>query len=39
VARVAMSAVAFALERDRLYVAFTIVVLTLLLLSLSGVAA
>lgn len=38
VARVAMSAVAFALERDRLYVAFTLVVLTLLLLSLAGVA-
>jgi uncharacterized membrane protein len=39
VARVALSAVAFAMERDRLYVAFTLVVLTLLLLSLTGVAA
>jgi uncharacterized membrane protein len=39
VARVALSAVAFALERDRMYVIFTLVVLTLLLLSLTGVAA
>ncbi len=33
VARVAFSIVAFAIERDRLYVAITIVVLTLLLVS------
>jgi uncharacterized membrane protein len=39
VARVALSAVGFGLERDKLYVFFTIVVLTLLILSLSGVAA
>jgi uncharacterized membrane protein len=38
VARVALSAVGFGLERDKLYVFFTLVVLTLLLLSLSGVA-
>ncbi len=36
VARVAFSAVAFALERDRLYVAFTLVVLSALLYSLFG---
>jgi len=39
VARVALSAVGFGLERDKLYVFFTLVVLTLLILSLSGVAA
>jgi uncharacterized membrane protein len=36
IARVAFSAVAFALERDRLYVIITLTVLTLLLLSLTG---
>lgn len=36
VARVAFSVVAFALERDRLYVAITLVVLSVLLLSLAG---
>jgi uncharacterized membrane protein len=36
VARVAFSAVAFALQRDRTYVAITLVVLALLLLSLTG---
>jgi uncharacterized membrane protein len=39
VARVALSVVAFALEGDRLYVAVTIVVLTLLLLSFALGAA
>jgi uncharacterized membrane protein len=36
VARVAFSVAAFALEKDTLYVAVTLVVLTLLLLSLTG---
>jgi uncharacterized membrane protein len=36
IARVAFSVIAFAIERDRLYVAFTIVVLTVLVWSLSG---
>jgi uncharacterized membrane protein len=36
VARVAFSAIAFALERDRLYVGITLVVLTVLLFSLAG---
>jgi len=36
VARVAFSTVAFALERDRLYVAFTLVVLAILFYSLLG---
>jgi uncharacterized membrane protein len=38
VARVALSAVAFALERDGLYVLVTLMVLGLLMVSLSGVA-
>jgi len=38
VARVAFSAVAFALERDRLYVAITLIVLAILLYSLFGYA-
>lgn len=37
VARVAFSVVAFAIERDLLYVAVTLVVLTLLIWSLTGV--
>jgi uncharacterized membrane protein len=36
VARVAFSVVAFALERDRLYVAITLIVLAVLLFSLAG---
>ncbi|HMK93522.1 MAG TPA: DUF1634 domain-containing protein [Thermoleophilia bacterium] len=36
VARVALSAVAFALERDRLYVALTLIVLAILLFGLTG---
>ena len=36
IARVAFSAVAFAVERDRLYVAITLIVLTVLLGSLLG---
>jgi uncharacterized membrane protein len=36
VARVALSAVAFAVERDRLYVALTLVVLVILLFGLTG---
>ncbi len=36
VARVALSAVAFARERDRLYVALTLVVLAILLFGLTG---
>ena len=36
IARVAFSVIAFAIERDRLYVAFTIVVLMVLVWSLSG---
>lgn len=38
VARVAMSALAFALERDRLYVTLALIVLGVLLLSLAGFA-
>lgn len=37
IARVAFSVVAFAVERDRLYLALTLVVLTVLIWSLSGV--
>jgi uncharacterized membrane protein len=36
IARVAFSVIAFAVERDRLYVAFTMVVLMVLVWSLSG---
>ena len=36
VARVAFSVVAFALERDRLYVVITLIVLAVLLFSLAG---
>jgi uncharacterized membrane protein len=36
VARVAFSVVAFALERDRMYVGFTLVVLAVLIFSLTG---
>ena len=36
IARVAFSAVAFALERDRLYVVITLIVLGVLLFSLAG---
>ena len=36
IARVAFSAVAFVLERDRLYVAITLIVLAVLLFSLAG---
>jgi uncharacterized membrane protein len=36
IARVAFSAVAFALERDRMYVGFTLIVLAVLLYSLFG---
>jgi uncharacterized membrane protein len=36
IARVAFSVIAFAIERDRLYVAFTMVVLMVLVWSLSG---
>ena len=36
VARVAFSAIAFALERDRLYVGITLIVLAVLLFSLAG---
>jgi uncharacterized membrane protein len=39
VARVALSVVGFALERDRLYVAVTLAVLSLLLLGLLGVGS
>ncbi len=39
VARVAFSVVAFALQRDRTYVAITLIVLAILLYSLSGGAA
>jgi uncharacterized membrane protein len=38
VARVAFAVVAFALEKDRMYVIFTLIVLIILLLSLSGYA-
>lgn len=38
VARVAFAVVAFALEQDRMYVVFTLIVLIILLLSLSGYA-
>jgi len=37
VARVAFSVIAFLLERDYMYVAFTLIVLTVLLLSITGV--
>src|SRR5580658_9860339 len=37
VLRVAFSLVAFALEKDRLYVAFTLIVLVILVLSLLGI--
>ena len=37
VARVAFSVIAFLLERDYMYVAFTLIVLTVLLLSVTGV--
>jgi uncharacterized membrane protein len=36
VARVAFSVIAFALERDRLYIGVTLIVLTVLLFSLAG---
>ncbi len=36
IARVALSVVGFAIERDRMYVAFTLIVLTILLYSLLG---
>jgi uncharacterized membrane protein len=36
IARVALSAVAFAVERDRMYVLFTLIVLTVLMYSLFG---
>jgi len=36
VARVALSAIAFAIERDRLYVVFTLIVLGILLFGLTG---
>lgn len=36
IARVAFSVAAFAVERDRMYVAITLIVLTVLILSLSG---
>lgn len=38
VARVAFSVFAFAIERDRMYVVFTLIVLTILILSLTGYA-
>lgn len=38
VARVAFSVFAFAIERDRMYVVFTLIVLTILVLSLAGYA-
>jgi uncharacterized membrane protein len=38
IARVVFSVLAFALERDRLYVVLTLIVLTVLLFSLSGYA-
>lgn len=38
IARVAFSVVAFAVQRDRIYVALSVVVLTVLLWSLSGMA-
>jgi uncharacterized membrane protein len=38
VARVAFSVFAFAAEKDRMYVVFTLIVLTILLLSLAGYA-
>jgi len=37
VARVAFSVFAFLIERDYMYVAFTLIVLTVLLLSVTGV--
>ncbi len=36
IARVALSAIAFAVERDRMYVLFTLIVLTVLMYSLFG---
>jgi uncharacterized membrane protein len=36
IARVALSVVGFAIERDRMYVAFTLIVLAILLYSLLG---
>jgi uncharacterized membrane protein len=36
IARVAFSIVAFALEKDRMYVGFTAIVLTILLYSIAG---
>ncbi|HVY56153.1 MAG TPA: DUF1634 domain-containing protein [Thermodesulfobacteriota bacterium] len=36
-ARVAFSVIAFLLERDYMYVVFTLIVLTVLLLSVTGV--
>jgi uncharacterized membrane protein len=38
VARVAFSVIAFALERVRMYIVFTLIVLTILILSLTGYA-
>jgi uncharacterized membrane protein len=38
VARVAFSVFAFAVERDRMYVAFTLIVLGILIVSLAGIA-
>jgi uncharacterized membrane protein len=38
VARVAFSVFAFAVERDRMYVVFTLMVLAILILSLAGIA-
>jgi uncharacterized membrane protein len=38
VARVAFSVFAFAVERDRMYVVFTLMVLGILILSLAGIA-
>ena len=38
VARVAFSVLAFAVERDRMYVVFTLMVLGILILSLAGIA-
>jgi len=36
IARVMLSAIAFAVERDRMYVLFTLIVLTVLMYSLFG---
>ena len=38
IARVAFSVLAFAVERDRMYVVFTLMVLGILILSLAGIA-